>query len=60
MNSDKLKPCPFCGSEATVLTMPGTYMGTTEYLIRCKKCSACTGLWVNELNARKAWNRRTK
>lgn len=65
MNETKLKPCPFCGGEAS---LEQTGFGTTEYCsvrlsfsIRCKKCgasapNACGYIAINllsngELNA---------
>ena len=60
--SEKLKPCPFCGGEAS-LSVDTEAVRDTEnrlwaYQITCNKCSSTTGLcWSDEM-AVKEWNRR--
>lgn len=55
MNNEKLKPCPFCGSEE--LNFRGAYMGLGEYI----ECSACN-MGSKALEGRegliKYWNTR--
>lgn len=55
MNENKtaLKPCPFCGGEAT-------FIGDTSS-IKCKTCGGafiCTNPLISTLDAKKAWNKR--
>lgn len=51
--TDKLKPCPFCNSEAK------RYNGKIDnYGVTCKKCSAKIYGYANQASATKAWNRR--
>ena len=54
--SEKLKPCPFCGSDD--LEMEGSIM--SSYYVRCRKCGAGGGVMFpdNEENAVKMWNAR--
>ena len=55
----ELKPCPFCGGEATSLRQKLVH---TEplYSIVCKSCGAST-LWQPTLSdAEEKWNRRVK
>lgn len=59
---EKLKPCPFCGGEASVTFDPDGIKDTEgrkwAYTVSCNKCCVCTGLcWSGEM-AIKAWNRR--
>ena len=60
--SEKLKPCPFCGGEAS-LSVDTEAVRDTEnklwaYQITCNKCCATTGLCWSEELAIKAWKRR--
>ena len=62
MNKVKLKPCPFCGGEASI-TLYDPYDGyqganSSYYIARCSKCSVeMSNIFKQELI--KAWNRRT-
>lgn len=52
----ELKPCPFCGSEARIVT---NYVGSVY--IRCTniyKCGVRQEGWDMEEDAIEAWNRR--
>ncbi len=61
MKKEKLKPCPFCGSEGYVYKSEG-FGGDMDYYPRCRteNCIGNNG-WVKfetEQEAIKAWNRR--
>lgn len=50
---DKLKPCPFCGSEAA-------FIGDS-LSIKCKSCGCAfivTTPLISRLEVKEAWNRR--
>ena len=50
----KLKPCPFCGSEAIVFDgFP------FNYYIKCKTCGVQSDDRANRDSAAKVWNKRT-
>lgn len=56
----KLKPCPFCGSKATMHrdswdTPSGK---AVRFWVRCSKCGACSEEYLTEEKAEEAWNRR--
>lgn len=55
----KLKPCPFCGSEAAYIAQ--NYMG--QHYVRCPDCGCTmwgldTGDEVTEKQAAAYWNKR--
>lgn len=66
----KLKPCPFCGGEANMLSCDktgsyvsygiGIYMGRemTHKIVRCEKCGIRTKHYATSKGAFNAWNRR--
>lgn len=54
MNEVKLKPCPFCGGEAKMISGYGKYAAT------CKECDAMTSSTYTASDAAKAWNKRDK
>ena len=57
---DKLKPCPFCGSEALLEDL-GSYEKCGRYFVRCSKCGiAQDNLWSTKKTAIIRWNRRVK
>ena len=53
---NELKPCPFCGGEATIRQNDLNY-----YYVCCKKCPAEVGrYWYKrKQDAKNAWNRRS-
>lgn len=56
--SDNLKPCPFCGGQASVQMMFHSML-SNEYFVKCKKCGAETERYYKgRYGAVKAWNRR--
>ena len=54
--SEKLKPCPFCGSNEIAKIKYASV--EPSFAIRCKKCCAHTEYYANEIEAVNAWNRR--
>lgn len=52
----ELKPCPFCGGEASVRASGAS----GKYWIACKACLAKTGQCDTMQTAAKAWNRRAQ
>ena len=53
MSDERLKPCPFCGGEAT-------FIGNTR-TIKCKCCGGafvCTNPLITALEVAAAWNTR--
>lgn len=50
---EKLKPCPFCGSDKVAVQ----YLYFRPYII-CKKCHAQIPCYNTYPRAREAWNRR--
>jgi len=55
--SEKLKPCPFCGGEATCHTQANFRAST--FAIRCKSCGCFSALYDDFPQAIAAWNART-
>lgn len=56
MESNQLKPCPFCGHE-------DLYLGKTKggnYYVVCFNCHTSSGNYMKEEMAVEAWNRREK
>ena len=57
----KLKPCPFCGSEAEIesfTTKVALFKKVTGKCITCKSCKCRTELMLDEEEAIETWNRR--
>lgn len=48
----ELKPCPFCGGKAELVT------GAPEYWVRCLTCGAGTDTTASSKRATDNWNRR--
>ncbi len=60
MNNEKLKPCPFCGSETIEINSPNGI--DKEVICNLGKggCGATVGWYVSIQKLRKAWNQRVK
>ena len=60
----KLKPCPFCGNEPTIIVRKGKDGWRDRYSVLCDYehggCGAESGWYHYESEAIEAWNRRTK
>ena len=66
----ELKPCPFCGGEAThwfcssdgscISNVGGKLWGKecSHHIIRCKKCGIKTKVYATNKNCYNAWQRR--
>jgi hypothetical protein len=56
-----LKPCPFCGGKAVMISEPYTH---DRFLVACKnrgdvcKCEPCTNWFDTPEEAAEVWNRR--
>ena len=58
MNDTKLKPCPFCGSDAEIVRHCEGQI--TCYFASCKKCFSTSGCVVTKEDAVHVWNRRVE
>ena len=58
MDEIKLKPCPFCGSDAELIQ--GRYQGLDTFYARCWGCGAQTDLEYAEEFAAELWNERVE
>lgn len=62
----KIKKCPFCGHNATLL-QDQYQIGYSEFfpefkhrsIVRCNKCRASVGFYTTDKKAVEAWNRRS-
>lgn len=54
----KLKPCPFCGGEASPLIKPFIGADGSGLVIECDRCWCSTGYYETEAEAIEAWNTR--
>ena len=56
---EKLKPCPFCGGEASLFTTDEIgYLGSDRFTTKCNGCFCGTGHYAGPERAIEAWNRR--
>lgn len=56
---EKLKPCPFCGSEAFVSKFLTNFFAE-RYRVTCEVCNSCGKTCKNSESAKEAWNRRAE
>lgn len=58
----ELKPCPFCGGDATLYHYrhDRTAYQTHKYTVECPTCGASVPFYNTEEKALEIWNRRTK
>ena len=52
----ELKPCPFCGGEAKIASVP--HGDRKLWYVICRKCEIATFQYLTEKWAVKVWNRR--
>lgn len=59
---DRLKPCPFCGSKATLYSFRSTLRQHLVYYIECNDeyCSVMTRVFYDKDDVINAWNRRAE
>ena len=55
VNSFELRPCPFCGSAATLYGDP---QEDGDCIVICNECGATSGYFYDREKAAGAWNRR--
>ncbi len=62
----ELKPCPFCGHKARLLTKQTQTNDDLifrewkyEYIVKCNKCKASVGHYKSARTAENSWNTRT-
>lgn len=62
MPSPELKPCPFCGAEADVVSAPSLYDGRipAKFAAFCLVCECATSWKPTPTEAIAAWNRRAR
>ncbi|WP_458726197.1 Lar family restriction alleviation protein [Alteromonas macleodii] len=56
MSEQKLKPCPFCGSDASMET--GIVQGLQRSMISCTRCPVLMSPHRDKEQLVKAWNER--
>lgn len=55
---EKLKPCPFCGGEATCIQESTLGGQIILYFVECDDCCARSDRFMKNSVAIEAWNRR--
>ena len=59
MSEIKLKPCPFCGGEASIKSVTkGIFVKKVGYFAVCNSCGASTHVALNINDVPHKWNRR--
>lgn len=58
MGEAKLKPCPFCGGDATITIMHNEELTWIRYKAVCRRCLAETAKFERSEIAEIAWNKR--
>jgi Lar family restriction alleviation protein len=56
--SEALKPCPFCGGEARVVSYGDPHESPPLVVVMCDECEATTGDGIARESAIAAWNLR--
>lgn len=59
INTEEIKPCPFCGGEAETNNLMRPDIND-RYWIECRECGIITKIFDNEQEVIEAWNRRVK
>lgn len=57
----ELKPCPFCGSKAKLIIVPGYFksgLSSSGWLVKCTKGCCNQMPYASDHDAEEAWNRR--
>lgn len=58
MSKGKLKPCPFCGGSATLISNGRPDSRRTGWKVFCDDCGVATLLHTDKGKAVEDWNRR--
>ena len=58
MNSNELKPCPFCGGEAKLEQHKIMGFNVIIHYVRCCLCGCSTAEYVEKSTATTMWNSR--
>ncbi len=53
---ERLKPCPFCGGEAEIVSL--LYVPYSIFYVKCKECEISQNPYFEKQDAIAAWNRR--
>lgn len=56
--SERLKPCPYCGSESVTIIDHEDGLGACDYYVACNRCSAMGSFSDNLNDAVRKWNNR--
>lgn len=58
----ELKPCPFCGGKAELITVPGYFksgLSSSGWLVKCLNGCCNQAPYMSDHDAIRAWNGRT-
>lgn len=55
---NELKPCPFCGGEALLITFRDEYRRLNPSVVHCSVCDVESKVYLRKKEAIEAWNRR--
>lgn len=58
MTNNELKPCPFCGGEASFEQHKMRDFDVMVYYVRCCRCGCSTSRYVERSPAATMWNTR--
>ncbi len=56
----ELKPCPFCGGKASLVTAHNKNLTWIRYFVKCQRCLTTTDNYEKPEHAAEAWNRRAE